>query len=133
MQALSCQIPHEACKELLTDYFEELRIKFLQAKSDLENPKQMKRRGPSKTIEDDVFLNFILWFFRIQGILFTKIGLDEVDPLIETWEKQLKNYVSKVEKLPNKHSETVKMQHISFIIIFMAHFTISEASREIEI
>lgn len=31
--------------------------------------------------EDKTFYNFILSFFRVQGILYTKIGIDEIDKL----------------------------------------------------
>ena len=30
MRALACDLPHEASKEFLIDYFEELRIKYLE-------------------------------------------------------------------------------------------------------
>jgi len=33
MRALACDIPHEASKEYLIDYFEELRMKYLDITS----------------------------------------------------------------------------------------------------
>lgn len=37
-----------------------------------------------------------------------------------------------IEKLSNKFSEVMKLQNISFILIFIAHATISDATKEIK-
>jgi hypothetical protein len=76
MRALACDFPHEASKEFLIDYFEELRIKYLEFVNASQQLQQDKRK-PQR--EEKKFLKFILCFFRIQGILYTKIGIDELE------------------------------------------------------
>ena len=42
------------------------------------------------------------------------------------------HYLNDIEKQTNKLTEVQTMVHISFILIFIAHATISDASRELE-
>lgn len=46
--------------------------------------------------------------------------------------KNLKEYINQVEKETNKVNETLKLQNISFILIFIAHATISDATKELQ-
>ena len=73
MRSLACNLPYESSKEFLIDYFESLRMKYL----DLINKKEK-----NKSREDKKLVKFLLSHFRIQGILFTKIGIDELDELV---------------------------------------------------
>ena len=73
-----------------------------------------------------------MFFFRVQGILYTKIGIDELEKIFEQQFEQLKEYLIEIEKLSNKFSEVMKLQNISFILIFIAHATISDATKEIK-
>ena len=82
--------------------------------------------------EDKVFLKFILTFFRVQGILYTRIGIDELDRLIADQLVMLKEYLTNTEKETNKSGEVLKMLQISFILIFIAHSTISDATKEVQ-
>ena len=43
----------------------------------------------------------------------------------------MKDYISVVDKESNKTAEILKIQHISTILIFIAHATISDASKEL--
>lgn len=64
MRALACDIPHEASKEFLIDYFEELRIKYLEVvNASLQQSQKQGQRRPQR--EEKKFLKFILCFFRI--------------------------------------------------------------------
>ena len=40
--------------------------------------------------------------------------------------------MEKVEEETNKYTDTMKMMHISFILIFMAHATVSEETKQAE-
>jgi hypothetical protein len=75
MRALASNLPHEASRELLINYFEEMRIKYLDFKKN-DSKRQTNR-------EDKKFLAFLLSHFRIQGILFTRIGIDELADLFD--------------------------------------------------
>jgi len=44
----------------------------------------------------------------------------------------LQDYINQVEKETNKVNETLKLQNISFILIFIAHATISDATKELQ-
>mmetsp|Transcript_34893 Transcript_34893/g.53555 ORF Transcript_34893/g.53555 Transcript_34893/m.53555 type:complete len:125 (+) Transcript_34893:615-989(+) len=46
--------------------------------------------------------------------------------------RQLGDYVERVEQETNISSEALKMQHVSLILIFMVHATISEATKELK-
>lgn len=72
MRALACDIPHEASKEFLIDYFEECRMKYI----DMLASQDKQKKGRQVLREDRKMLMFVLCHFRIQGVLFTKIGVD---------------------------------------------------------
>lgn len=44
----------------------------------------------------------------------------------------LKAYLNQVDKEFNKSQEILKLQHIGVVLIFIAHATISDASRELQ-
>jgi hypothetical protein len=77
MRALACDIPHEAARESLIDYFERLRARFISWK---KVHKAKRRNVPA----DERLTGFLLAFFRVQGILYTRVGVDELDELFET-------------------------------------------------
>jgi exonuclease VII small subunit len=58
--------------------------------------------------------------------------VDELDQLYEIQLKNLKEYINSVEKETNKLGETLKLQNVSLILIFIAHATISDATKEIQ-
>ncbi len=84
------------------------------------------------TREDKVAYDFILGFFRYQGILYTRIGIDELEELEQFMTKQLNEYFILIDKLQNKEDEIGKMIHISIIMIFNAHATISETLKDLQ-
>jgi len=51
----------------------------------------------------------MLTFFRVQGILYTKIGVDELENIYNLQLIQLKSYINHIEKESNKVGETIKM------------------------
>lgn len=75
---------------------------------------------------------FMLTLLRIQGILYTKIGIDEMDEIWTSLFTHLIHYLNDIEKQTNKLNEVQTMVHISFILIFIAHACISDASRDLE-
>ena len=66
----------------------------------------------------------------MQGILYTKIGVDELENIFNLQLIQLKSYINSIEKETNKVGETLKLQNVSFILIFIAHATISDVTKE---
>jgi hypothetical protein len=67
------------------------------------------RSNKSLIREDQKFFKFILSFLRMQGILYTKIGEDELDKLYQVQIQALKEYINAVEKETNKVNETLKL------------------------
>lgn len=51
---------------------------------------------------------------------------------MEKQSERLKEYLSTVDKESNKSAEMMKLQHISLILIFIAHATISDATKEVQ-
>lgn len=76
MRALACDIPHEAAQESLIAYFEQLRSRF----NNWKKVNKVKRRNIPA---DERLTGFLLAFFRVQGILYTRVGIDELDELFE--------------------------------------------------
>ena len=70
MRALACDMPHEASKEFLITYFEELRLKYI----DLNKKKEKNNMK---------CLRFLLAFFRVQNILYTRVGIDQLSTVQE--------------------------------------------------
>jgi hypothetical protein len=62
--------------------------------------------------------------------LYTKIGVDELENIYNLQLIQLKSYINTIEKETNKVGETSKLQNVSFILIFIAHATISDVTKE---
>jgi len=131
-QSLASELPCDSSHELLIDYFEEIRFKFLKSK---QGGQTLGRNGQiqKRLLKDEeAFYHFILCLFRVEGILFTRIGVDELDGLFTMFSRQLGDYVERVEQETNISSEALKMQHVSLILIFMVHATISEATKELK-
>lgn len=80
--------------------------------------------------EDQVFYDFILAFFRYQGILYTKIGKDELEDLQGYLFKLLFEYFKQIDKETNKSDEINKIIHLEFCMIFNAHATIADAIKD---
>lgn len=76
-------------------------------------------------------MQFLLCHFRVQGILFTKIGIDELDQQTNQQIEYLKEYLNYADKEFNKSAEVLRLQHIFLVLIFIAHATISDATKEI--
>lgn len=55
MRALACNMPHEAAREFLIDFFEELRLKYLT----------MTKEQKNKKVDDKKLQLFLLCHFRI--------------------------------------------------------------------
>jgi hypothetical protein len=82
--------------------------------------------------EDQIFYDFILGFFRFQGILYTKIGIDELDDLKAYLFKLMHDYFALIDKETNKREEINKVIHLALCMIFVAHATIAEAIKDHE-
>lgn len=83
-------------------------MKYIELKNSDKVGSKGHRMNQDKR-EDKHFYKFILNFFRIQGILYTKIGVDELDQLIENQSVLLRDYLNTIEKETNKMSESMKM------------------------
>lgn len=57
MRALACNMPHEAAREFLIDFFEELRLKYVNLTNQLKSKKTQ--------VEDKKLQQFLLCHFRI--------------------------------------------------------------------
>jgi Est1 DNA/RNA binding domain len=93
------------------------------------------KRQPSGALsykEDMIFYDFILAFFRFQGILYTKIGIDELDELKAYFFKLMQEYFAQIDKDSNKKDEINKIIHLSLCMIFAAHATIAEGIKDIQ-
>lgn len=66
----------------------------------------------------------------MQGILYTRIGIDEVDLLFDQTSSLLKDYFSSIDKESNKSGEINKLIHICLTTIFIAHATITDSNKE---
>jgi hypothetical protein len=71
-----------------------------------------------------------LTFYRVQGILYTRIGIDELDKLPEQALNLLNDYFSVIDKESNKSGEINKIIHICLSMIFIAHATITDSSKD---
>lgn len=109
-RSLACELPHEPSREYLVTYFEEIRQKYIENKRTIEEKKGGDYNRSNKNLikEDQRFYKFIIAFFRVQGILYTKIGADEIEKINEVCIKNLKEHINSVEKETNKVNETLK-------------------------
>lgn len=84
-----------------------------------------------KTKDSKVFYNFILCFFRYQAILFTKIGADELEELRSLNMTLFNDYLSYIDTESNKTFEVNKLLHLALNLMFVAHATIADATKEV--
>jgi hypothetical protein len=80
--------------------------------------------------DDKKFYDFILLFFRIQSILYTRIGIDELEDLSKNQTILIKDYFASIDKESNKSQEVNKIIHVCITMIFIAHATITEGTKE---
>jgi hypothetical protein len=74
-----------------------------------------------------------LAFFRFQGILYTKIGIDELDELKTYMFKLMQDYFTLIDREEVSKKEDInKIIHISLCMIFCAHATIAEAIKDVQ-
>ena len=90
MRGLACDTPHEAAREFLIDLFEELRAKFVQWR-------KVHKVSKKKVPPEDRLNGFLLCFFRVQGILYTRVGIDELDELFEQQFLHFGQYLYQIE------------------------------------
>jgi hypothetical protein len=76
--------------------------------------------------------SFILTFFRFQGILYTRIGIDELEGLELEIKKLMEDYFIQIDKESNKQDEINKIIHIALIMIFIAHATIMDTIKDLK-
>lgn len=79
-----------------------------------------------------IFYDFILAFFRFQGILYTKIGIDELDELRAYLFRLMHDYFGQIDKEVNKRDDINKLIHLCLCTIFIAHATIAESIKDQE-
>ena len=83
MWALSCSFPNLSTRENLINLFEEIRIKDIEEiklESNLPTSQNIQKQK-IETVEDKRFTKFFRCFCRVQNILYTRIGIDELDRL----------------------------------------------------
>ena len=129
MRALACDIPHEAARETLISYFEQLRGRFLSWKN-----KHRAKRGNIPA--DERLSGFLLAFFRVQGILYTRVGIDELDELFESQFVYFGECLAQIEAEQavgeERGVQIQKLHSIAFVLVFVAHATISDASKKLQ-
>ena len=80
------------------------------------------------TFSERAFQRFLLCFFRVQNILFTRIGTDELERLNVRQHQLLKSYLtSSADAASNQADHVKKLIYVSIILIFIAHATITDA------
>lgn len=100
----------------------------------MEERNAFRSRGapPSRGGRDERrFYDFILSFFRVQSILYTHISIDELDDLLFQTLQLLKEYFASIDSESNKSGEVAKIIHICLCMIFIAHATITDASKQV--
>ena len=91
------------------------------------------KRGQDSMItskEELIFYDFILAFFRFQGILYTKIGIDELDELRTYLFRLMHDYFGQIDNEANKREDINKLIHLSLCTIFIAHATVAESIKD---
>lgn len=83
----------------MIDHFEEIRIKFNEERNvNLNNRSAILARGGPGSRDEKVFFNFILAFFRLQSILYSRIGVDELENLEPEVTRQMNDYFLLIDK-----------------------------------
>jgi len=68
----------------------------------------------------------------VQNILYSRIGIDELETLFERQMLLFKEYLNySADSASNKKQDVKKLIHISLIQIFIAHATITDASQHL--
>lgn len=69
-------------------------------------------------------------FFRVQNILFTRIGVDELEMLHDKQRNLLRAYLTQsVDSVTNKSDQVKKLIYVSIILIFISHATITDSQQ----
>lgn len=80
-------------------------------------------------MSDKDFNRFVNCFFRVQNILFTRIGIDELAGLHAQQKSLLRAFLANsVDAATNKTDQVKKLIYIGITLIFIAHATITDAS-----
>ena len=145
MRALSCAYPSSSSetRETLINLFQEIRMKDIEecklevSEHDEAAPSRKQRsmaaaanaeRVEIDTVSEAAFNRFLMCFFRIQNILFTRIGIDELENLHERFKSLLRAYLTQsVDSTANKTDHVKKLIYVSMILIFIAHSTITDS------
>jgi hypothetical protein len=87
---MACAHPVDT-KESLINHFEEIRLTIL-------NEKNLSRSTRVKlNREDKKFYDFILCFFRVQAIMYTNIGIDDIEVLYTQQQTLLSEYFASID------------------------------------
>ena len=78
----------------------------------------------------------MLTFFRVQGILYTRVGIDELDELFESQFVYFGQCLAQIEAEQvvgeERGVQIQKLHSIAFVLVFIAHATISDASKKLQ-
>lgn len=138
MRALSCSFPTTSSetREHLINLLNELRSKDIEeTKLEPSEPSSSsgKRTGAAQHIQLDsvserAFSRFSMCFFRTQNVLFTRIGIDELESLHSRQNTLFRGYLTQsADAATNKTEHVKKLIYVSMILIFIAHATITDA------
>jgi len=93
-----------------------------------QRPKDSGQPDAVDTVSERAFQRFLLCFFRVQNILFTRIGTDELERLNQRQNELLKAYLTQsADAAANKVEHVKKLIYVSMVLIFIAHATITDA------
>lgn len=79
MRAMSCAYPHQTSKDFLIELFLETRQRDLAVKS-----------------SEDAFLRFLYCFLRVQNVMFSRVGVDELATQQPRMHELLKQWLASI-------------------------------------
>ena len=94
-----------------------------------EKARQRGKNEKIDTVTEKAFNRFLLCFFRVQNVLYTRIGLDELRMLQPRALALFKEYLAfsaDMSTTAHKDEHAKKLVYLAQILIFMAHATIHE-------
>eukprot|EP00347_Sterkiella_histriomuscorum_P013648 403363909 len=73
-----------------------------------------------------------IYYFMFQSILYTRIGIDELEQLEPEVHRLLNEYFLQIDRESNKSDDINKIIHLSIVMIFIAHATIADSIKDIQ-
>jgi len=131
MRALSCSFPNQATKENLINLLQQIRMMDIEDSKLEANSSGLKPVGKIETVSDTRFMKFFNCFCRTQTVLYTRIGVDELERLYARQQLLLKEYLTlSADSASNKLPEAKRLVFICLIMVFIVHATITDETTQ---